>query len=185
MNSLYNCGVKGKEYNLIYELNKQNKIQIKTSVGMTDSFITGPTVSQGSIGGGLISTINLDYSVNRFFYNSINEIFYFGVRMQPIIFQDDLGKFSSNRMDAQAGNDKIEACVESKLLNLHKDKSCYILIGDRKTTQSILEELERCPLTLYGEIMKKKDYEKYLGDYIHHGGVALSVEKTVNERCGK
>ena len=69
--------------------------------------------------------------------------------MQPIIFQDDLGKFSSNRMDAQAGNDKIEACVESKLLNLHKDKSCYILIGDRKTTKSILEELEGCPLTLY------------------------------------
>ena len=33
--------------------------------------------------------------------------------------------------------------------------------------------------------MKKKEYEKYLGDYIHHGGVALSVEKTVNERCGK
>ena len=105
--------------------------------------------------------------------------------MQPIIFQDDSGKFSSNRMDAQAGNDKIEACVESKLLNLHKDKSCYILIGDRKTTQSILEELEACPLTLYGEKMKKKDYEKYLGDYIHHGGVSVSVEKTVNERCGK
>ena len=40
---------KGKEYKLIYELNKENKIQIKTSVGMTDRFTTGPTVSQGSI----------------------------------------------------------------------------------------------------------------------------------------
>jgi hypothetical protein len=52
MNSLYHCGVRGKEYNLIFELNRQNKIQIKTSVGMTESFTTGPTVSQGSIGGG-------------------------------------------------------------------------------------------------------------------------------------
>ena len=50
MNALYNYGVKGKEYRLIYELNKENKIQIKTSVGMTESFTTGPTVSQGSIG---------------------------------------------------------------------------------------------------------------------------------------
>ena len=64
MNSLFHYGVKGKEYNLIYELNKQNRIQIKTSVGMTERFVTGPTVSQGSIGGGLISAINLDYSVN-------------------------------------------------------------------------------------------------------------------------
>ena len=55
MNSLYHCGVRGKEYNLIYELNKRNKIQIKTSVGMTDRFETGPTVSQGSIGSGLFS----------------------------------------------------------------------------------------------------------------------------------
>ena len=67
MNSVFNCGVIGKEYDLIYDLNKRNKIQIKTSVGMTDPFTTGPTVSQGSIGGGLISAINLDYSINRFF----------------------------------------------------------------------------------------------------------------------
>ena len=90
LNSLYQCGIRGKEYNLIYKLNKQNEIQIKTSVGMSDSFLTGPTVSQGSIGGGLISTINLDFSVNTFFYKSTNEIFFHDVRMQPLIYQDDL-----------------------------------------------------------------------------------------------
>ena len=80
--TLYKCGVKGKEYNLIFELNKQNQIQIKTSVEITESFTTGPTVSQGSVGGGLNSTMNLDYSINRFFYN---EVYYHNVRMQPII----------------------------------------------------------------------------------------------------
>ena len=99
---------------------------------MTDSFAVGPTVSQGSIGGGLISTINLDFSINRFFMNSNNEIFYHDVRMLPLIYQDDLGRFSSNRLDAQAGNDKIEACMETKLLDLHQDKSCYIVIGTQK-----------------------------------------------------
>jgi hypothetical protein len=93
MHSLFQYGVQGKEYKLIYELNKQNKIRIKTSVGMTDSFITGPTVSQGSIGGGLISAINLDFSINKFFFNSENEVFYHDVRLQPLIYQDDLGKF--------------------------------------------------------------------------------------------
>ena len=67
MNALYNYGIKGKLYNLIYELNKSNQIRIKTSVGVTDSVEVGPTVAQGSIGGGLVSSCNLDYSVNKFF----------------------------------------------------------------------------------------------------------------------
>ena len=185
MNSLFHYGVKGKEYNLIYELNKQNRIQIKTSVGMTERFVTGPTVSQGSIGGGLISAINLDYSVNRFFFNSSKEVYYHDVRLQPIIYQDDLGRFSSSRMDAQAGNDKIEACMETKLLDLHQDKSCYILIGNKKVTGNLATELALCPLTLYGKAMKRKEHEKYLGDCIHELGVAASAEATVKQRCAR
>jgi len=37
MNSLFNRGVKGKLYRLIYEFNKDNTIKIKTSVGITNS----------------------------------------------------------------------------------------------------------------------------------------------------
>ena len=152
---------------------------------MTDKFTVGPTVSQGSIGGGLISTINLDFSINRFFINSSNEIYYYGVRMHPLIYQDDLGRFSSNRLDAQAGNDKIEACMETKLLDLHQDKSCYIVIGSQKSTSNLKNELKEYPLTLYGGKMAEKQSERYLGDYIHEGGVSASVEATVNHRYGK
>ena len=185
LNSLYHCGIKGKEYNLIYELNKKNQIQIKTSIGMTDYFTTGPAVSQGNIGGGLISTINIDYSVNRFFFNSTNEIFFQDVRMQPLIYQDDLGRFSSSRLDAQAGNDKIEACMETKLQDLHQDKSCYIVIGTKKIKNDLKNELEKYPLTLYGSKMSGKKSERYLGDFIHEGGISASVEATVNHRYGK
>ena len=185
LNSLYHCGVKGKEYRLIYELNKENKIQIKTSVGMTNSFEVGPTVSQGSIGGGLISTINLDFSINRFFFDSNNEIFYHEARILPLIYQDDLGRFSSNRLDAQAGIDKIEACMETKLLDLHQEKSCYIVIGSSKIKSEMKNELKLYPLTLYGSEMPEKKSERYLGDFIHEGGVSASVDATVNHRYGK
>ena len=109
---------------------------------MSDSFMTGPTVSQGSIGGGLISAINLDYSITRFFLDSPNEVFYHDIKLAPLIYQDALGKFSASRMDAQAGNDRIEACMETKLLDLHQDKSCYILIGSKKVTEEISEEFK-------------------------------------------
>ena len=88
-------------------------------------------------------------------------------------------------MDAQAGNDRIETCMETKLLDLHKGKSCYILIGNKKITEEISTELEHYPLTLYGEKMKQKTSEKYFGDFIHCGGVAKSAEETVIQRVGK
>ena len=96
MNALYCYRVRGKLYNLIYELNKSSTIQIQTSVGVSDSFEVGPTVAQGSIGGGLISSCNLDYSVNRYFYNSSTEVFYHDLKMQPLIYQDDLGRFAAS-----------------------------------------------------------------------------------------
>ena len=185
LNSLYHCGVKGKVYNLIHELNRENLIKIKTSVGITEPFKVGPTVSQGSIGGGLISTINLDFSINRFFFSSSNEIFFHNVRMQPMIYQDDLGRFASCRLDAQAGNDKIETCMETKILDLHPDKSCFIIVGSKETTTEIRNDLIENPLTLYGNNMKEKKFERYLGDLIHGGGVAESAEATVNSRHGK
>ena len=185
MNSLFHSGVKGKEYRLIYELNKQNVIQIKTSVGMTEAFKTGPIVSQGSIGGGLISTINLDHSINNIFSASYSEIHYHTIKMLPLIYQDDLGRFSSSRMEAQAGNDRIEACMETKLLDLHPDKSCYILIGSKEVIKETAEEIKICPLTLYGKAMTEKPYERYLGDLVHGGGVSKSVEATVNDRHGR
>ena len=55
--------------------------------------------------------------------HSSSEVSYHDVRLQPMIYQDDLGRFSSSRMAAQAGNDKIEACMETKPLDLHQDKS--------------------------------------------------------------
>ena len=84
-----------------------------------------------------------------------------------MIYQDDLGRFSSSRMAAQAGKDKIEARMETKLPDLHQDMSCFILIGNKNTTENLSSELELCPLTLYGKTMKKKITEKHLGDFIH------------------
>ena len=63
MNSLFNREMKGKLYRLIYELNKDNSIIIKTGTGMTRSVITGENLSHGSIAGGSISANRLDDSI--------------------------------------------------------------------------------------------------------------------------
>ena len=109
MDNLYKSDIKGKLYRLIYELNKSNQIQIKTSVGTTSNFKTGENVTQGSVGGGLISSINLDIPIRTFFKESVHEVKYGDIMMGPIIYQDDLARLASNVVDAQAGIDKVES----------------------------------------------------------------------------
>ena len=79
----------------------------------------------------------------------------------------------------------IEAVMESKLLDLNKDKSCYILIGQKKFGLKLKAELEAQPLSLCSLPMKEKVSDKYLGDYIHSEGIKASVFCTISNRSGR
>ena len=100
MDSLYSAGVNGKVYRLIYELNKSTVLSISTGCGMTQPRRIGANIAQGSIGGALISSINLDRTVDQHFSRSEHEISYVDLRLQPTIFQDDISRLSSSRTAA-------------------------------------------------------------------------------------
>ena len=183
MDNLYRSDIRGKLYRLIYQLNKNNLIQIKTPVGITKEFKTGENVTQGSVGGGLISSINLAIPVATFFEHSEHELYYGDVWMNPCIYQDDLARVADSVSSAQAGIDKIEACMETKLLDLHDEKSCFIIFGKGKQLEEMKTNLNQTPLKLYGKKMVQKVKEKYLGDYFHCDGLAASARATVEARA--
>ena len=54
---------------------------MKTGVGTTSSATVGETVAQGSIGGGLASSLNLDVEGNTFFNGSGDEVAYSNIRL--------------------------------------------------------------------------------------------------------
>ena len=112
-------------------------------------------------------------------------MFYHDLKMQPLIYQDDLGRFAASVEAARDGTKKIESCMEGKLLDLHTDKSCLMLFGSKSQIKSAQEELEQNPIKLYGKALKEKLKEKYLGDIIHRDGNAASVEATVKDRYGR
>ena len=123
MNSIYNLGVKGKLYRLLFNLNKDTIIRVKTAVGDTNEKETGENIGQGTLEGANISAANIDYTINEFFKNSNEEISYGEERMQPLLFQDDISRISTSLKSVQSGNDKMEAVMESKLLDFNHDKS--------------------------------------------------------------
>ena len=105
MDALYSCGIQGKLYRMIFEMNRSTVLSIKTGCGITQPVEIGENIAQGSIGGALISSVNLDRTVNQHFSKSEYKISYMDLRMQPIIFQDDISRLSSSREAAQAGNE--------------------------------------------------------------------------------
>ena len=53
------------------------------------------------------------------------------------------------------------------------DKSVYIIIGSKKQSKKLRNDIDENPLTLNNVELKEKVSEKYLGDHIHQDGLAM------------
>ena len=61
---IYKKGIQGKLYRLVYKLNENLKIKVRTPVGLTDSANLGPSVGQGTNSGAILSAVSLDGGVS-------------------------------------------------------------------------------------------------------------------------
>ena len=95
MGDIYKLGVQGKVYRLLYEMNRDTVVKVKTPVGDTDEAETGEGLGQGTIVGAILSAANLGQGVEKYFHDSENEVFYGQVRLQPMLFQDDVARLSA------------------------------------------------------------------------------------------
>ena len=138
MNNLYRAGVVGKNYRMWYQLNKNSKIRVKIpGIGLSDEKNTGELIAQGTIGGALVSGYNLDKDVFEYFEDSPDELYYGGVRIQPLCYQDDLLKVSGSVEGIRFGNKRIESVMKSKQLEIHPKKTCYVVVGNKPNMERI------------------------------------------------
>ena len=183
LDELYKGKVQGKLYRLIYELNKNTRITVRTPVGDTEQEDVGETISQGSIDAGIVSSSNLSSGVEDFFSDSEFEGFYGLLRLQPLLYQDDLFRFCYDRLSAQMGNDRLQNLAETKLLDYHVDKSKIVIVGSKKARLNLEKEFEDNPPRLYEESVEIVKEVSYLGDQLGVS-VAESVTMTINKRLG-
>ena len=184
MDAIYNSGVKGKLYRLLYMMNKNTIIKVNTGVGMTSEEETGENIGQGTGEGAILSAASISDGVEKAFKNSTQELSYGEEQLNPLLFQDDISRVSDSVEAAQHGNDLVSHVMESKLLDFNLDKSCYLVIGKEKEKEELRKQLDVSPLSLSGFPMKEVKQEKYLGDYVHCNGNPDSVAATVQARHG-
>ena len=113
MSEPYKCQVKGKIYRLIFKMNENIRISVKTPVGETEFEDTNESVGQGTIDGAVISSVSIDQGVNEKFGDKCDKSgkeeenkkvetkIHYKELEHPVIFQDYIGKLSANREQAQ------------------------------------------------------------------------------------
>ena len=147
--------MRGKLYRLIYNMNNDTRISVQTPVGVTEECKIGESVGQGTLEGAIISAVNLDNGVQDFFANSDDEINYLGMKMGPLLFQDDVGRLASSIASVQSGNHRMEAMAESKLLDFNLSKSCFMVFSDKGKSDDIETDLKSNPVLLCGKPMER------------------------------
>ena len=183
LGEVYSSDIKGKLYRLIYNMNKNSKIKVKTPLGLTETKETGPLVAQGSVDGAVLSSNNSGKGINEEFNEPMKEIEYEKLVLGPIIFMDDIFRMAGNRDNAQYANNKMEDFVEKKLLKLNFLKSGFLIVGNKKDRRKLNQQIEDKPLELCGQKMLEVKVIKFLGDYIAANNQE-SVHQTVLKRQG-
>ena len=185
MNTMHELGINGKAYRTWCKLNRNTRIRVKTGVGYTDWSEEGAMIGQGTGGGALVSQANLDKSMVEMFMGSEDEIGYGGVRILPLMFQDDIMRVTDSVAAARSGNVKVASVMRSKQLCLNPDKTGFIMFGKRKGVEEARRLIERNPVMCGNFITKEKIADKWLGDMFHQEGLAASVIATIKDREAK
>ena len=134
MNELYNSKVTGKVYRLLFEMNRNVSIKVKTPVGMTESKEVDPLVSQESVEAALLSGNSIGKGIERTFTDETKEVKYTDeLTLAPITYMDDIARLAEDKESAQYANDKLEDMLNSKGLSFNLDKSNFLSMGNKKS----------------------------------------------------
>ena len=185
MDTLYGVGVDMKSYRVWTKLNMNTRIRVKTGAGYSDWSDEGPMIGQGTGGGALVSQANLDKGIIDMFAGSEDELCYGGVRVLPLMFQDDILRGTGSVLSARAGNIKVAAVMRSKQLRLNQDKTGFIIFGKKKQVEEARKEIKMEPIMCGDFVTKEKVSDKWLGDIFHQDGLAASVSATIEDRVPK
>ena len=75
--------------------------------------------------------------------------------------------------------------MKEKQLEVHPDKTGYIVLGSRTFKESVERASSETPIMFGNIVTQSKSMDKYLGDMIHMDGLSASINATIDDRAGK
>ena len=181
VSELKKIGVNDKSYRLWFKMNENTRISVKTTVGETEKATIYDSIGQGSMGGALVSSMNIGRAVAE--VDKDVECSWIGKMMiKSAIFQDDISKYSDTLQNVRVTAEKLDVALKNKLLSVNYSKSKNLILGSKKFRADTLREMEANPIMMGGEVLEHSSKEQYLGDIIDERGCADSITETIKKR---
>ena len=166
---------------LLYELNKNNLVAVKTAVGITDRVNVPTVVQQGGTWGPILCSNSIDMIGKKCRDRGKNYYLYKNaVRILPLAFVDDLSGITKCGSHSLSLNTFINTQIELKKLRFHTadargNSKCHKL--------HIGKETRECPvLKVHGTPMQEVKDDRYLGDILSCDG---KNTKNIKDRISK
>ena len=123
--------------------------------------------------------------MTEFLGDSPDEICYGKVPLKSVLFQDDIARLTTSPRAARSGNIKLHQMAQLKQLEMHPDKTVFMVLGRKENVDRIRKEITANPISFGNLDTKEVKQERWLGDIFHNEGLSKSVEATVSERTGR
>ena len=179
--------IDNKCYRLLYKLNSNTTVQVKTPVGTTDLAVTGENLAQGSKSAGIICSLSLSTGMEKYFHNQNSQypVYYGEIKVSSLLYQNDSFELSSSVEGARDSVFRFQKLMESKRLQINLDKSAVMIMGKKKVVDQIREEINKNPVTYNNVKLKEKKEDKWLGDVVSVAGNKASTLASIRERKGR
>ena len=158
--ALIKLGVDSHTVKLLYELNKEACIKVKTPFGDTKPFSMHNFVKQGTVWGSKLCCATTAEICDE---DDIGGASVGEITIRSMLYVDDSNRFNMNTLDTVSSHDKFINLSAGKRSPLNAEK-CVILPINKKP-------LDATPiLYIDGEVMKEVKETKILGDHFNHKG---------------
>ena len=178
INDLYDTGLNNDKLPLLFLENKNAKIAVKTSTGISERDSIQNIVMQGTVWGSLMCTVTMD-KLGKLIYNNNNLLYkYKGtVDIPSLGMVDDIMSIQECSEKVVMTNSVVNAFIESKKLKF-SDSKCNRIHVSKKNIKT-----KDCPvIKVHEATMNDAIKEKYLGDIVHENG---KVKHTIEDRRNK
>jgi hypothetical protein len=175
INDVYEAGLQNDKLNLLYLMNENAMVAIKTPYGTTDRINMKKIVMKGTVWGSLLCTATMD-KLGKQKYSSEELLFkYKGeVGVPALEMVDDVVDVQKCGKDAVKANALVNSFIEHKKLTLSSSKCHKIHCGKKNNF---------CPkLKVHMDDMHEAVEEKYLGDQVNKNAKHAS---TISKRRAK
>ncbi len=165
------AGLREREVQMIYELNKQANIKVQTPAGVTKEIEVDEIVKQGTIFGPMLCCVN-SANINNMKEKAVTYITP-ELEIQALTYVDDI---------MAAGSKEVIEKVGKNLRNMEKEKKYTFNNANGKSHFMIIKsgkEKEKEPNISVekGKITRTKEY-KYLGNWLTENG---TIERQLQE----